>query len=454
MVAVTTASPARPDLNRHIANRLDALPVGRWHRSVVAVVGLGCFFNFFEVAVGTLMVPLLPAGWVPDTLWISLVIGAPFAGELIGALVLTPLADRFGRRRMFQLNLACYAALALACAFSGDVVTLIVLRFLIGIGLGAELALVDSYLAELLPASHRGRLAARAYAFGMLAVPVVGALATLLPHTLLGMSSWRWLLVLSASGAVVIWLARRRLPESPRWLASHGRPADALSTLAAIESAAGVEPVAAQATAPADAPAPPRPRLLRRPLLGRTMLACLIEILGPVGFYGFASIAPIVLLHKGFDVVESLGYSALTAVGYPLGSVLLAFVADRFQRRSLTIWASLGVAAVGMVFGMAESPWLIVLAGATTTMLSVIQATVSRTYSAELFPTAVRSTVIGRSYALSRLVATVLPLVALTVLDTLGPTVLYLLCAVLIATMAACVAALGPRTNATQLESI
>jgi putative MFS transporter len=451
---MATTSSARLDPRQQIANRLDALPIGRWHRSVVAVVGLGCFFNFFEVAVGTLMVPLLPTGWAPDTLWISLVIGAPFAGELIGALVLTPLADRFGRRRMFQLNLACYAALALACAFSGDVVILIVLRFLIGLGLGAELALVDAYLAELLPASHRGRLSARAYAFGMLAVPVAGALATLLPHTLLGLSSWRWLLVLSASGAVVIWLIRRRLPESPRWLASHGRPADALSTLATIESAAGVAPVEAPASALDGAPAPPRPRLLRRPLLGRTLLACLIEILGPVGFYGFASIAPIVLLHKGFNVVESLGYTALTAIGYPLGSVLLAFVADRFQRRSVTIWASLGVAAVGTVFGMAESAWLIVLAGAATTMLSVIQATVSRTYCAELFPTAVRSTIIGRSYALSRLVAMVLPLVALTVLDALGPTTLYLLCAVLIATMAACVAALGPRTNATQLESI
>jgi putative MFS transporter len=457
---MTAVSPTA-GLNLRVAARLDRIPIGRWHRSLVTVVGLGCFFNFFEVAIGTLMVPLLPAGWTSTTLATSMIIGSTFAGELIGALVLTPLADRFGRRRMFQINLLAYAVLAVMCAFAHDLATLVILRFLIGVGLGAELALVDAYLAELLPASHRGTLAARCYAFGMLAVPVAGALATLLPHDLWGASSWRWLLVLSATGAIVIWLLRRRLPESPRWLVAQGRDDEALRTLAGIEAAAGAvrDPQDAAAEQPAPLPTEASlrsrgPRLLRPPLLGRTTLACLIEILGPVGFYGFASIAPLVLLHKGLDVVESLGYSALTAIGYPLGSLLLVFVADRIQRRTLTIVASIGVAITGFAFGLAESVWLIVLAGGLTTMLSVIQGTVSRSYTAEMFPTAVRSTIIGRSYALSRLVAAILPFVALTVLDALGPAILYALCAVLILAMSASVALLGPRTNAAQLESI
>jgi putative MFS transporter len=454
---MTKTSPgAQAPSARAIAARLDHLPVGRWHRGLVTVVGLGCFFNFFEVAVGVLMIPLLPADWVATTLDKSLVIGSTFVGELLGAVALTPLADRFGRRRMFQLNLVGYAALAVACAFAADATALIVLRFLIGIGLGAELALVDAYLTELLPPTHRGRLMARAYATGMLAVPVAGALAALLPHSFWGASSWRWLLVLSATGAVVIWLLRRRLPESPRWLVARGRPGDAENALAAIESQAGRHSPGETDDDPPPRPhhSQPHPRLLRPPLLGRTVLACLIELLGPVGFYGFASIAPLVLLDKGFGVVESLGYSALTALGYPLGALLLMPLADRFQRRTLTIVSSSGVALVGIVFGMAESAWLIVAAGATTTVLSVVQATVSRTYSAELFPTAVRSTIIGRSYALSRLVAAVLPFAALSVLAALGATMLYLLCAALVMAMSLSVAVLGPTTNATRLEAI
>jgi MFS transporter, putative metabolite:H+ symporter len=450
-----TSSDSHTGSAQTIAARLDRLPVGRWHRALVAVVGLGCFFNFFEVAIGTLMVPLLPAGWAATTWETSLIIGSTFAGELLGALALTPLADRFGRRRMFQINLVGYAALAVVCAFSTDATMLIALRFALGLGLGAELALADAYLAELLPPSHRGRLATRAYAFGMLAVPVAGALATLLPHTMAGLASWRWLLLFSSLGAVTIWLLRRRLPESPRWLLSRGRAEEAELALSAIEArAAGASGAPVTTSLPVAAGTEPAPRLLRPPLLGRTVLTCLLETLGPVGFYGFASIAPLVLLHKGFTVVESLGYTAVTALGYPAGAALLTLVVDRVQRRTLTIAASLGVAGFGVMFGLAGTTWLVVTAGIATSLLSVIQATVSRTYSAELFPTAVRSTVLGRTYALSRLVAAILPLGALTVLTALGPGILYLLCAALIIAMSLSVAVLGPRTNATRLEDV
>ncbi|MEV6624880.1 MFS transporter [Amycolatopsis sp. NPDC051106] len=450
-----TSSDSHTGSAQTIAARLDRLPVGRWHRALVAVVGLGCFFNFFEVAIGTLMVPLLPAGWVATTWKTSLIIGSTFAGELVGALALTPLADRFGRRRMFQINLVGYAALAVVCAFSTDATMLIALRFALGVGLGAELALADAYLAELLPPSHRGRLATRAYAFGMLAVPAAGALATLLPHTMAGLASWRWLLLFSSPGAVIIWLLRRRLPESPRWLLSRGRADEAELALSAIEvRATGASGAPVTTSVPVAAETEPAPRLLRPPLLGRTVLTCLLETLGPVGFYGFASIAPLALLHKGFTVVESLGYTAVTALGYPAGAALLTLVVDRVQRRTLTIAASLGVAGFGVVFGLAGTTWLVVTAGIATSLLSVIQATVSRTYSAELFPTAVRSTILGRTYALSRLVAAILPLGALTVLTALGPGILYLLCAALIIAMSLSVAVLGPRTNATRLEDV
>jgi putative MFS transporter len=113
-------------------------------------------------------------------------------------------------------------------------------------------------------------------------------------------------------------------------------------------------------------------------------MACVIETLGPIGFYGFASIAPLVLLDKGFDFVESIGYSALTAIGYPLGTLLLAFAADRVQRRTLTIATSLGVALAGIVLGLAGSVWLILVAWTMTTLLGVMQATVSSTYIAEI----------------------------------------------------------------------
>jgi MFS transporter, putative metabolite:H+ symporter len=106
----------------------------------------------------------------------------------------------------------------------------------VGIGLGAELTLVDTYLTELMPAARRGRLLASSYALGMLAVPITGILASLLPHHLAGLPNWRWLLIGSSTGALIMWLLRGGLPESPRWLAPHHRAGEALSVLAKIES--------------------------------------------------------------------------------------------------------------------------------------------------------------------------------------------------------------------------
>ena len=459
---------------RQVSRRLDALPVSRWHRRVVTVVGLGSFFNFFEVALGTLLIPLLPTTWTATTVDKSLLIGAPFAGEMLGALLLSRYADRFGRRRMFQLNLVGYAALALVCSAAPSGSALIVLRVLVGVGLGAELTLVDTYLAELMPAAHRGRLMIWSYSLGMLAIPIAGILASKLPHTMSGLPSWRWMLIGSALGAVVIRLLRRRLPESPRWLAARGRSGDALAELERIENLAGApagrtteagptphDATAAAAPEPAAVPEPAGvperagvPRLLAPPLRRRTVLVCVMQALGPVGFYGFASIGPLVLLHKGFGVVDSLGYSALTAFGYPLGALLLAPLSERFQRRTLVIASTLLVGAAGCLFGTATSAAVIVAAGTLTTLFSVVQSTVARAYAAELFPTAVRNTALGRTYALSRLVSAVLPFVALTVLGALGSSVLYAGCGALLAVLAATVAALGPRTNSLSLEAV
>ncbi|MGW0998745.1 MFS transporter [Streptomyces sp. NPDC002523] len=448
-------------VQRWVAARLDALPVGSWHKRVLAVVGLGSFFNFFEVALSSLLVPLLPAAWAATTTQQSLLVGATFAGELAGALLLSGMADRWGRRRMFQINLVSYALLSCLAACAQDAAWLIALRVLLGVGLGAELALVDTYLTELMPAARRGRMLATAYTIGMLGVPVAGVLAAKLPHDLGGVASWRWLMVVAGLGALCVWLLRRNLPESPRWLAVHA-PDLASEAVALIEDRAGRAPSAPQPSVAAvlaavdlgepsaDVPPPMWGPALRR----RTVLVALMQTLGPIGFYGFASIAPLVLMDKGYTVVESLSFSALTALGYPAGCWALMHLAERVQRRSLVIATSLLVAVFGSVFGLATTAWVIVPSGLLLTLTSVVNATVSRAYGAELFPTRIRNTVLGRTYALSRLIAAVLPFCALSILHALGAGPLYLLCAGLIAAMSLAVALLGPRTNNVALEEI
>jgi putative MFS transporter len=450
-VSTAASRPPGRHASASIADRLDRLPPSRWHRRITILVGLGSFVNLLEVAVGGSLAALLATSWGLSTRDKSAIIGALFVGEMIGSLALSPLADRLGRRMLFQLNLLIYGGLSLATALSPNLAVFLVLRVLTGVGLGAEMTLVDTYLSELLPAAHRGRYLAWSYTLGMSAFPVGGVLARAAEGSWWGIAGWRWLLAVFACAGLLVWAARQRLPESPRWLATHGDVRGAERFVTDIEKA-----VSGQATAPgAGAPlaahgsVPPSGRYR-----GRRALMWMMWILQPIGFYGFASIAPIILLAKGFDLSHSLTYAALTALGYPIGSLLSVSLTERLERRSLLIGSTLASAVFGIAFGVATTPALIVAFGVAVTMSNVINSNSIHIYQAELFHTAERSTSIGLPYASSRLVGAVLPAVALTALAAIGPAGVYTWCAASMVAMAIGIRVLGPRTNHQQLDHI
>src|SRR5690242_2339785 len=219
-----------------VSSVLDGLPVTRWHWRLVVIVGLGSFFDLYEVFLGGVLAPVLATEFKLGTTGKALVIAAGFAGMFVGANVLSIVADRLGRRRVFILNLLVYSLFSLAAAFSPNVETFLVLRFIAGIGLGAELVLVDTYLAEFVPARVRGRMTAWAYTIGFLGGPLAALLGGKLVahHQLLGIDGWRWLLVFGGLGAVFVLAVRTMLPESPRWLESRGRDAEAREVVAAV----------------------------------------------------------------------------------------------------------------------------------------------------------------------------------------------------------------------------
>ena len=446
-----------PHAARSVAARLDRLPLSGWHRRMVVLIGLGSFCNLFEVALGSFLGVLLGAQWSLSTLDRAMVIGALFLGEMIGSLLLAPLADRFGRRLLFQVNLLTYAVLSLATAFAPDLGVFLVLRLLTGIGLGAELTLVDTYLSELLPRGRRGRYVAWSYTIGLLAVPVAGVLATAANTTIAGLAGWRWLLILAACGGLAVWLLRCRLPESPRWLAATGHTAEADRIVAEIEREAAPA-LPAEPAAPPPPIADPPPAIADPPPAGRyrrrAVLVWVMQIASPVGFYAFASIAPIVLLAKGFDLAHSLMYSALTALGYPLGSLVSVYLTERVERRTLLIASTLAAAVFGVVFGLATSITVVVTAGIATSVSTVMQSNFTHIYQAELFHTTNRSTAIGIPYAASRLVGALLPLAALSLLAAIGSSGLYTCCAILLGATALTIRLLGPRTNNQQLDTI
>ena len=194
--------------------RLEALPLSAWHRRLTVLVGIGSFFDLYEMFLGGVLASILTAEWKLDATGKSLVIASAFLGMFVGANVLSVLADRIGRRRAFMINLVVYAALSLATGFAPNLPVFLVLRFASGIGMGAELVLVDTYLAEFLPARSRGRYISWAYAVGFLGVPLAALFGArvVAKADVLGLAGWRWLLIAGGLGALFVWAVRTRLP--------------------------------------------------------------------------------------------------------------------------------------------------------------------------------------------------------------------------------------------------
>jgi len=293
------------------------------------------------------------------------IIASSFIGMFFGATLLGRFADARGRRTAFLVNLGIYSVFTLLGAFSPNVATLIVTRFLAGIGIGAELPLVDAYLGELLPTRHRGRYTAWAYTLGFIGVPAAGFLARILvPRHPFGIDGWRWMFVAGSLGATIVWMLRAKLPESPRWLESVGRSAEADAIVSRMErEAAALGPLPPPSPAEAPSLEHGRFRTIFGPRYrGRTAMLCVFHVFQTVGYYGFGTLVPTVLAAKGYSIVTSLTFTSLTFIGYPIGSALSLPIVERVDRRWLITGSAALMAVFGLAMGYASAPALILTA--------------------------------------------------------------------------------------------
>ncbi len=454
------AAPVAPGAPSSIGARLDRMPITPTHRSVTAVIGVGLLFDTFENNLSGTIAKVLQDDFAFGATELKLVLASAFIGQFIGSLVLGKVADRYGRRRAFLINLAIYSGFSLLGAFSPNAVWLIATRFLAGVGIGAEQSLSDCYLSDVLPAKKRGRFIAWAYTLAFCGVPAVGFAALwLVPLTPLGIDGWRWLFVIGALGSAVVWVLRRRLIESPRWLAAVGREeeADALVSRMEAEVPGGAAPApaldAAAGTESAAAGPATRLRDIFQPhLRRRTVMLWIFCSLSTVGYYGFGTLAPQILSAKGYGIVAGIGFTAVCFLGYPVGSALTVPIIDRFERKKLVAASAASMVVAGLGFSFAGSPALIMVFGFVYTVCSNIFSNVSHVYLAEQYPTAIRAAASGAAYSLSKLSAAALPFVLLPVLQSYGPGALFAVIAAVMAALAATVLSLGERTTGASVD--
>jgi putative MFS transporter len=440
-----------------IAARLNRLPPTAVHRHATLVAGIGSFFDLFDIFLAGVLATVLTQQFHLTRAALPPIIASSFVGMFFGATLLGRFADARGRRTAFLVNLGIYSVFTLLGAFSPNVAVLIATRFLAGVGIGAELPLVDAYLSELLPARQRGRYTAWAYTLGFIGVPAAGFLARILvPQQPLGIDGWRWMFVIGSLGAAIIWVMRANLPESPRWLETVGRTEEADAIVTRMEREAALAgPLAAASVDEFVSEERGRFRVIfGSRYRGRTIMLCVFHVCQTVGYYGFGTLVPTVLATKGYSIVTSLTFTSLTFIGYPIGSALSLPIVERIDRRWLIVAAAALMAAFGLMLGYATSPILILASGFLYTATSNVFSNALHIFQVEIFPTFARATAAGTAYGMSRLSTAAMPFVLVPVLDRYGPTAMFGVIAGALAICIVDIALFAPATTGRALEVI
>lgn len=418
-----------PEPTKRAANiiaRLDRLNVWSLSYLFIGIIGLGFLFTFydiFDINVSWIQsCTQLRSGCSPanagDPLKTVLLLN--LVGYAVGTLLLSPIADRIGRRRMLILTLMLTGLGSLYNALAPDYTNFVIARTITGIGIGADLAIVNAYIGEVAPRGGRARYASTIFAFSAVGA-LLGSLAGLilstpaapwpkgLPFALAGAefsgSGWRWTYAIGALLALFGLVMRRELPESPRWLVQRGRLDEAETVLEGMESIARrkgpLQPVVTEKhfiLAPPNAT--PYRTLLTRPMyLRRVVVLLLTWLFAYATVYGFSAGYTTILasLTKDGAPVYSPGEAGLIAVvgitGIIVAAIVAAIVAERVDRR---MWLPIGsvITVLGCVLTAEAGTHLWAAFVGSAIIFFGFDIWVGPTYalSAEAFPTSARTT--------------------------------------------------------------
>ena len=449
-----------------IGARLDRLPATQTIWTYVLLLSLGGFFEYYDLFFTGYIAPGLVRSHILSAATrglfgfsgIASFAASLFLGLFVGTAVFSFVADRLGRRTIFTWSLLWYTAATIVMAFQKDVFGLDLWRFIAGIGVGVELVTIDSYISELVPRDSRGRAFAFNSTIQFAAVPVVAFLAWLLvPISPLGVDGWRWVVLIGAGSAIFVWWIRRRVPESPRWLAQHGRIDEAQRLMTALETRVAAETGRPLPPLSSGEMQPSRgsfAEIWRPPYLRRTVMLVIFNLFQTVGFYGFANWVPTLLIERGIAVTSSLQYTFIIAIAAPFGPLLAVTLADRLERKWQIVLAAFGIAVAGLLFAQMTSASLLILFGVLLTLANNIMSYSFHAYQAELYPTRIRARAIGFVYSWSRLSVVFTSFVIGFFLARFGVSGVFTLIAGSMAVVMLSIGLLGPRTNNRALELI
>jgi putative MFS transporter len=443
-------------IEAYVGNALDQAKLSPLHRKVIALIAAGYFFDVIDFTVFGSLVPYILKSQFATGAEVAAVGSATIFGMFIGTAGQGQLSDRFGRRFIYQFNLLLFGVFTILGAFAPSVTLLVICRFIAGLGLGAEQPLCFAYAGEYSPKAIRGRILAFIHFVGGACVWPIGTATVLLFGTQIFASSpeyvWRGIWVIIGAGALIVWVLRFALPESPRYLSTHGRGQEALDVLGRMGIAA--PPLNTLSTSAAsDTKSDPFGVVFRMyPTRVIAGMICFTAFFGVA--IGLGAWLPNIMNAKGFTITKSIEFTLWMNFAVPCASIWMMYALDKIGRKSTAVIAFVGAAVMAIVFANAGTATQLIAAGFVMTFFVQVAGNAMQIFCSEVFPTNARASGFGWAAGVGRLATAFIMPTILWIQNGYGLMTVFVCLAILLCIAAYSVTQLGPEAKQKGLDEI
>jgi MFS transporter, putative metabolite:H+ symporter len=436
-----------------VGNALDEARISPLHMKVIALIAGGYFFDVIDFTVFGSLVPFLLKSNFATGAEVAAIGSATIFGMFIGTAGQGELSDRFGRRFIYQFNLLLFGVFTILGAFAPSVTLLWICRFIAGIGLGAEQPLAFAYAGEYSPKRIRGRVLAIVHFIGGAMVWPIGTALVLLLGSLISVPDnvWRGVWIIAGVGALIIWVFRFTLPESPRYLATHGRGEEAIAVLKRLGIDGPTEPLSTDAAS--DTKSDPFSVVFSQfPVRVIAGMICFTAFFGVA--IGLGAWLPNMMNAKGFSITKSLQYTLAMNFAVPCASIFMMYALDQLGRKITSICAFVAAGLMAVVFANAATEGQLLVAGFVMVFCVQVAGNSMQIFASEVFPTNARASGFGWASGVGRLATAFIMPTILWVQNGYGLTTVFVSLAALLFIAAGAVTQLGPEARQKGLDEI
>lgn len=430
-VAANAGSDGEKEGAYSVADRMNRIPTTKHTTFIIFFVLMSWFSECIDLGGTSFLLPTIRAYFGMDATTAGYYSSICFVGMFVGAIAAGRLADRFGRKKTMVVAMAVWGIAGFALVFSPNIVYLFSMRFVLGLGLGAQFPVALSYVSEIVSGAERPKYMTLYQLMAPLGFAVAGVITVLvLPHF-----DWRGVYLAEALPALFIFGIIKVCPESPLWLEAKGRDGEANDLCTRFEQ----EVIKSGKTLP-EVEVLPREKtkatfrdLFGKKYLKASVLCFFIWFISMFSDYGLTTWLTTILMEKGFDVVKSTGFVTIGIFGGIPAWFFATWSAKKFGRKKTFLIAGLCTSVFGIAYGASSTIVMLIVMGILYQFGKYLNAMCLALYTPELYETDIRSTGNGLATSWGRLGSIVGPIALAGIMTSFGAyTTMYIAAAMVI----------------------